>query len=207
MKTSQKRPGFTLIELLVVIAIIAILIALLVPAVQKVRAAAARAECQNNLKQLSLACLNHHDTHKSLPPGLPVPQSVFGNNTATWPVAGNGESGTIGMGPSWTIGIPRLHRADRFRQACRAVLGPGAARSQRGQSAGQLGARGPRHRSLRTVEDLGMPRRKFYPNFVQQWKSRELGPGKLRRQLGLEQLVLLQGRFGSWNLWHHFLGR
>ena len=60
--------GFTLIELLVVIAIIAILIALLVPAVQKVRAAAARAKCANNVKQVVLACHNYHDAHKKLPP-------------------------------------------------------------------------------------------------------------------------------------------
>lgn len=104
MRTPVKnhRIGMTLIELLVSVSIIGVLMSLLLPAVQKVRESAARTQCQNNIKQLGLACHNYLGTHKSFPPGMPSCQSSLNN---AWQNAGNQAFGGGCFGPSWTLNL------------------------------------------------------------------------------------------------------
>jgi len=118
LRPTRSRLGFTLIELLVVIAIIAILIGLLLPAVQKVRSAAARLQCQNNMKQFGLALHNFHDVNGAFPQGV--------ENTSERP---NKTGADFGFHPYWSWMaqmMPYYEQDNLYRQADAWAHGGGA---------------------------------------------------------------------------------
>jgi prepilin-type N-terminal cleavage/methylation domain-containing protein/prepilin-type processing-associated H-X9-DG protein len=105
VRTKDSRGGFTLVELLVVIAIIAVLIGLLLPAVQRVREAALRTQCQNNLKQIGLALHNYHGVSQRFPPG--------------YRASGPHSDGATDTAPGWgwaAFILPHLEQDDVYRQ-------------------------------------------------------------------------------------------
>ncbi|HZZ82254.1 MAG TPA: DUF1559 domain-containing protein [Gemmataceae bacterium] len=127
LRLVRGRKGFTLIELLVVIAIIAILIALLVPAVQKVREAAARISSTNNLKQIGLACHSFHDANKRLPFNGVSGVNATASNAATgswaWQILPYIDQGPLFTnGPSITATVPAYVCPGRGRPT--SVSGP-----------------------------------------------------------------------------------
>jgi prepilin-type N-terminal cleavage/methylation domain-containing protein len=110
----RRHTAFTLIELLVVIAIIAVLIGLLLPAVQKVRAAAAITQCKNNIKQLALACHNYENANGSLPPAIQMnssvsdPTDIYSQN----------------FGPNWIVMIlPQMEQGDLYNSVAESIDG------------------------------------------------------------------------------------
>jgi prepilin-type N-terminal cleavage/methylation domain-containing protein/prepilin-type processing-associated H-X9-DG protein len=109
---SARRGGFTLIELLVVIAIIAILIGLLLPAVQKIREAANRMKCANNLKQIGLALHNYHDVNQQFPSASQIPWWMNVKDKDDF------MDYTMPFGPNWAVVLlPYIEQDNLYRQS------------------------------------------------------------------------------------------